>query len=93
MTSDISFAEIQRKYLKIFIALIILTGLTVGMSFVHIGESLNIIVGVLIALLKASLVAWIFMHLKFDNRRLRAFVIVPSFFFLVLVLTLTMLGL
>ena len=47
----------------------------------------------LIAVAKAALVIWIFMHLKFDNRRLRYFVYVPAFFFVTFVLALTVLGL
>jgi caa(3)-type oxidase subunit IV len=71
----------------------VLTALTVAVTTVHFGDMANIIVGVVIALAKAGLVAYIFMHLKFDNPRLRYFVTVPMFFFVVLVSTLTMLGL
>ena len=93
MTSDTSFEQIQKSYLKVFIGLMILTALTVAVTTIHFGDMLNIIVGVVIALLKAALVIWIFMHLKFENRRLRYFVYVPAFFFIAFVLTLTMLGL
>ena len=93
MAADTSFEHIQKSYLKVFIGLMILTALTVGVTTIHFGDTLNIIVGVAIALLKAALVIWIFMHLKFDNRRLRYFVYVPAFFFLTLVFALTYLGL
>ncbi|MDX9759426.1 MAG: cytochrome C oxidase subunit IV family protein [Bacteroidota bacterium] len=93
MASGLSFEEIQKSYLKVFFALLVLTALTVAVTTVHFGDTANIVVGVVIALLKAGLVAYIFMHLKFDNRKLRYFITVPMFFFVTLVFTLTMLGL
>ncbi|MBE0643980.1 MAG: cytochrome C oxidase subunit IV family protein [Bacteroidetes bacterium] len=93
MTSGMSFQEIQKSYFKVFIALLVLTALTVAVTTIHFGDVANIVIGVFIALAKAGLVAYIFMHLKFDNKRLRYFVGVPVFFFVTLVLTLTMLGL
>ncbi len=93
MASGTSFEQIQKSYLRVFIALMILTALTVGVTTIHFGDTLNIVVGVLIAVFKAALVIWIFMHLKFDNRRLRYFVYIPAFFFLTFVFALTFLGL
>jgi cytochrome c oxidase subunit IV len=54
-------------YYKIFGALVFLTLLTVGVAQVHLGEW-NFVVAVVIATIKASLVASFFMHLKDDNR-------------------------
>ena len=93
MAAGMSFEQIQKSYFKVFIALMVLTALTVGVTTIHFGDTANIVVGVLIAIAKAGLVAYIFMHLKFDNRRLRYFVTVQLFFFVTLVFTLTMLGL
>jgi cytochrome c oxidase subunit IV len=93
MAEGVSFKEIQKSYLKVFIALMILTVLTVAVTTIHFGDMLNIVVGLLIATAKAALVAWIFMHLKFDHRRLRLFVYIPVAFFLIMVFTLTVLGL
>ena len=57
-----------RFYIGIFIGLLILTAVTVGLSYVHIGKpgsnTGNIVVGLLIAALKAALVAAFFMHLN-----------------------------
>ena len=56
-----------RSYLFIGAALIVLTGLTVGISYVDFGHrTLNIVVALVIATLKAGLVAAIFMHLFWD---------------------------
>jgi caa(3)-type oxidase subunit IV len=93
MTTGMSFQEIQKSYLKVFIALLVLTALTVAVSTIHFGDIANIVIGVLIAVAKAGLVVYIFMHLKFDNKRLRYFIGIPMFFFTTLVLALTILGL
>lgn len=54
-------------YLKVFAALVGLTLLTVGLSRIHLGNW-NFFIAVVVATIKASLVASIFMHLKDDNR-------------------------
>ena len=53
-------------YSLIFAALICLTLLTVGQSYVDLGKA-NLIVVILIATTKASLVVSFFMHLRYDN--------------------------
>ncbi|MBI5648646.1 MAG: cytochrome C oxidase subunit IV family protein [Ignavibacteriae bacterium] len=88
-----NFDAIKKSYFKVFLALLVLTALTVAVTTLHFGDTMNIVVGVVIAALKAALVVAIFMHLKFDNPRLRYFVTVPVAFFLILVFTLTKLGL
>jgi len=93
MSTDFSLNEIKKKYFRIFVYLLILTALTVAVTTIHFGDTMNIIVGVVIAILKAGLVMAIFMHLKFDNSRLRVFVFIPMFFFLVIVLSLSLMGL
>jgi len=93
MEQGVSFGEIQKSYFKVFIALLLLTALTVAVTTIHFGDTLNIVIGLLIAIAKASLVAYIFMHLKFDNKRVRLFVYIPLFFFMVMVFALTVLGL
>lgn len=56
-----------RVYLGVFGALLFFTAVTVGLSYVHLG-SLNLVVAILIASMKAALVATFFMHLKDDKR-------------------------
>ena len=52
-------------YVKVGAALLVLTGVTVGLSYVDFGSrAMNIIVGMIVASIKAGLVAAIFMHLK-----------------------------
>ena len=54
-------------YAAIFTALLALTVLTVGQSYVDLGK-LNLIAVILIATTKASLVVSFFMHLRYDNK-------------------------
>jgi caa(3)-type oxidase subunit IV len=56
-----------KVYLGTGIALLILTAVTVGVSFIHLG-GWNAIVAVGIASVKALLVALIFMHLLYDKK-------------------------
>jgi caa(3)-type oxidase subunit IV len=68
------------KAVKTGIALLFLTAVTVGLSFVHLGP-LNFIVGMIVATLKASLVAGIFMNLSKD-RKSNMLIFLTSFLFL-----------
>ena len=52
---------------KVWGALLVLTVITVGLSFVHLG-TVNYLVGMLVATVKASLVALIFMNLAKDHK-------------------------
>ena len=56
-----------KLYVAIFCALIAFTLLTVGASNIHLGK-FNLVVAVVIASMKASLVVLFFMHLRYDNK-------------------------
>ncbi len=68
-----------RTYIIVWIALLILTGVTWGVSYVNLGMG-NVTVALLIASVKASLVALFFMHLRYENRLVWAFALFPLFF-------------
>lgn len=68
-----------RTYMVVGVLLLILTGVTLGVSYIHLGI-LNVAVALLIASVKAALVALYFMHLRRENRLVLAFAIVPLFF-------------
>lgn len=55
-----------RSYIMVFIALAVLTIVTVAASRIDFGTG-NVVVALLIAVVKASLVATIFMHLKWEK--------------------------
>ena len=62
MTHDIA-AQV-RGYMFVFGALLVLTMATVGVSYLRLPETPAVIIGITIALTKATLVAMYFMHLK-----------------------------
>ena len=53
-----------KGYLAVFGALLALTAVTVGFSYLHLAHPLAVAVGIAIAIAKASLVVMFFMHLK-----------------------------
>jgi cytochrome c oxidase subunit 4 len=68
-----------RIYIMIWIALLILTAVTWWVSYVNLGMG-NVAVALLIASVKAALVALFFMHLRYEKRLVWAFALVPLFF-------------
>ncbi len=56
-----------RTYFAVYIALVLLTGLTTAVAFFDLGLA-NPVVALSIAILKATLVALFFMHLKYGSR-------------------------
>lgn len=59
---------------KVFVSLLTLTVITVLASYVHFGSAaINILIAMLIATVKASLVAVFFMHLKWEDKLTWAF--------------------
>ena len=69
-------------YAAVLGGLLILTAITVAASYIHFGGGLaNVIIAMLIASLKASLVALFFMHLRWD-RPTSAMIFCVSLFFL-----------
>ncbi len=77
-----------RTYLSIAALLFVLTGITVGLSFVHIG-GWNAVIAIGVASVKASLVALFFMHLKYDSK-LNLFIFLSALFFVGIFIILTM---
>ena len=63
--------------------LLAFTGITVALSYVHFGtQKANIAVAMLVATLKAGLVAAIFMHLAAEKRLIYRVLIFTGFFVL-----------
>jgi len=69
--------------------LIALTAVTVGAAFVNLG-AFNPVVALLIATIKATLVILFFMHVKGASEKLTAAVVVSGFFFLCILLALSL---
>jgi cytochrome c oxidase subunit 4 len=78
-----------KLYVTIWIALMCLTVITAGVSFIDLGP-LNTIVALSIATFKAILVVLIFMHVKYTSEKLTKTVVISAIFFLFLLLALSM---
>jgi cytochrome c oxidase subunit IV len=59
------------KYVGIAVLLAVITALEVGLYYIHMPELLLVAFLLVLAILKFSLVAAFFMHLKFDSPMLR----------------------
>ena len=60
--------EHLRVYVMVFVALAVLTVVTVAISYLHLPTALAISVAMVVATVKASLVAGYFMHLLSEER-------------------------
>jgi caa(3)-type oxidase subunit IV len=80
-----------RPYFVVFFSLIALTLITVGISYLDLGYAGNKVLGLAVAIIKASLVIGIFMHLKTDGKKDRflvAAIIFPICLFCLLLMAL-----
>lgn len=77
-----------KTYILVFLALMILTGTTVGAAFVDLG-ALNPVIALTIAVVKGVLVVLFFMHVKYSSKMTKV-VVISGFFFLLILLALTM---
>ena len=75
-------------YFAVFVALLVLTGLTTTIAFVDLGR-LNVVVALTIAVVKASLVLLYFMHLRY-SARLTPLMVAIALFWLAVMIVLTM---
>lgn len=75
-----------RLYWKIGIALLVLTVVTVLVSYIEFAVPMAIFVALVIATTKGSLVASYFMHLIGERRTIVATLLLTVFFFVVLIL-------
>jgi cytochrome c oxidase subunit 4 len=82
-------ADVQqhiRTYLMVGAALLVATVITVAVSYVNLGTTGNITVGLIIATIKASMVAAIFMHLNHEKPWIYGSLVLTAAFFVVLML-------
>ncbi len=76
-------------YIGVFGALLVLTTLTVAISYLGIPQPWSLIVAMIVAFTKASLVCSVFMHLIWD-KRLNLLAFLGGLFFMSVFFTLTM---
>jgi cytochrome c oxidase subunit IV len=77
-----------KLYVAIFLALMMLTAITVAVAFVDLG-ALNTVVALGVAVTKAALVILFFMHVKYSSR-LTWLWVASGFVFLAIMLAFTM---
>ena len=74
-----------KKYLYVFLALAVLTVVTVGISYIDFGLSGSIVVALIVATVKGSLVAFYFMHLNHEKKSIYQLLGLTAVCFLILV--------
>jgi cytochrome c oxidase subunit IV len=86
MTSDHA-ADIDRHvrvYITVFVALMVLTIVTVAVSRVHLPVPIAVTVALIVATIKGSLVACYFMHLISEKKVIYAVLVLTAVFFVAL---------
>ncbi|MBI2083691.1 MAG: cytochrome C oxidase subunit IV family protein [Deltaproteobacteria bacterium] len=73
-----------RTYLMVFVGLAFLTVVTVSVSYLHLATSAAILVALVIATIKGSLVASYFMHLISERKLIYIVLLFTVLFFAVL---------
>lgn len=73
-----------KRYIGVFVALMVLTILTVAVSYFHMPFLLAVLVALIIASFKGSLVAAFFMHLAHERKAIYWVLILTVFFFVML---------
>ena len=94
MTSDHATASIGdhavdidkhvRIYITVFVALMVLTVVTVAISYLHLPVYMAVAVALLVATVKGTLVACYFMHLISEKKLIYAVLVLTAAFFVVL---------
>jgi len=85
--SDHHAADIDRHvkvYITVFVALMVLTLVTVGISYLELSVPVAIAVAMLVATIKGTLVASYFMHLLTEKKLILAVLVLTVAFFVVL---------
>lgn len=73
-----------RKYIIVFTSLLALTMITVAVSYLNLGVTAAIVVALLIASIKGSLVACYFMHLISEKKLIYSMLMLTVVFFVAL---------
>jgi len=65
-----------KTYVVIWLLLLGLTGITITVAGMHLG-AFSMLASLLIASIKASLVLWFFMHLKYEEKLFKYMFLIP----------------
>ena len=73
-----------KVYISVFVALMVLTIITVAVSYLHLSVPMAVTVALFVAIVKGSLVAAYFMHLVSEKKLIYAVLVLTIVFFAVL---------
>ncbi|MCF6247587.1 MAG: cytochrome C oxidase subunit IV family protein [Desulfobacula sp.] len=73
-----------KTLLNVLLLLFVLTGITVGASYLDLGQ-LNVWLALFIAAIKGTLVLFFFMHMKYEGRALRWSFLGTIFFLFIMI--------
>jgi len=79
-----SIRKSVRGYIKVFVSLMVFTVITVAASRLHFGVPIAITVALIIASIKGSMVAGVFMHLSYERKWIYGSLILTALGFLIL---------
>lgn len=79
----------RKTYIWVWVALMALMMLTAGLSRINLGEW-STVVALVIAAIKALLVVLFFMHVRYEDQKIAWVFVLAGFFWLAILLTLTM---
>ncbi len=85
-SSPEQFKKHLGQYYVVFVALLCLTAITVAVSYLHLNRPLAIAIALVIATVKAGLVAGVFMHLISEKKVIYAVLVLTAAFFLLVLL-------
>ncbi len=85
-SSPEEFKKHLGKYYVVFVALLCLTAISVGVSYLHLPRPQAIAVALAIATVKAGMVAGVFMHLISEKKVIYAVLVLTAAFFLLVLL-------
>lgn len=87
MSHDVT--EVQKHiktYISVFVALMFLTIVTVAISYLHLPPAQAVIVALIVASIKGTLVAAYFMHLINEKKAILCTLLLTAFFFIILLI-------
>ena len=86
MTTDhaVDIDKHVRIYITVFVALMALTIITVGISYLHLPIAMAVTAALIVATIKGSLVACYFMHLISEKKLIYAVLALTAIFFIAL---------
>lgn len=83
---DFNVAKEKKIFLTVYFVLLILTAVTVGVSYIHVSIKLGIVIALIVASIKATLVAGYFMHLFHEKPIIFFTLVLTGIFFLAMII-------